>query len=215
MAPTSTRSSSSPFLTHLLLLFRATHPTTPPHPAHSPTHLPPRFCPRSAGEWGPTWPLVERLAPLMDSAGVRHPTTHPPTRPPHPPHPTTQPPTHSTRALSLTPCPDQPRPLSPGSVAAPCDSEISPRSVPQQPDIQPLSGPFHQTAEMPIAANHGRACLRTPGSFHAQVALYVSGCDHLMQHFKPVPSWTNVDYVVTGSGAESRNSPRQATTRVG
>lgn len=67
---------------------------------------------RSAGSWGPTWPLVERLAPLLDSAGV---------------------------------------------------------------------------------------------------ALYLSGCDHLMQHFKPVPSWTNVDYVVVGAGAFSNANVTSAT----
>lgn len=39
-----------------------------------------------------------------------------------------------------------------------------------------------------------------PYDKYLQVALYLSGCDHLMQHFKPVPSWTNVDYVVVGAG---------------
>ena len=56
----------------------------------------------SAGSWGPTWPLVERLVPMMESAGA---------------------------------------------------------------------------------------------------ALYVSGTDHLMQHFTAVPSWTNVDFIVIGNGA--------------
>jgi hypothetical protein len=56
----------------------------------------------SAGSWGPTWPLVERLVPMMETAGA---------------------------------------------------------------------------------------------------ALYVSGTDHLMQHFTAVPSWTNVDFIVIGNGA--------------
>ena len=56
----------------------------------------------SAGEWGPTWPLVTRLAPMLEAAGV---------------------------------------------------------------------------------------------------ALYMSGTDHLMQHFNPVPIYTNLDFVVMGNGA--------------
>lgn len=35
----------------------------------------------------------------------------------------------------------------------------------------------------------------------AGVALYIGGCDHLMQHFTPVPQWQNVDYIVVGNGA--------------
>jgi len=35
----------------------------------------------------------------------------------------------------------------------------------------------------------------------AGVSLYISGNDHLMQHFNPVPIWTNVDYIVVGNGA--------------
>ena len=35
----------------------------------------------------------------------------------------------------------------------------------------------------------------------AGVALYISGMDHLMQHFTPVPQWQNVDYIVVGNGA--------------
>jgi hypothetical protein len=35
----------------------------------------------------------------------------------------------------------------------------------------------------------------------AGVGLYVSGTDHLMQHFTAVPMWTNVDFVVVGNGA--------------
>lgn len=64
-------------------------PHPPPPPSDEPPPCPP--CPptpvpaRSAGVWGPTWPLVERLAPLMDSAGVRptRPTRPPPTQIPH------------------------------------------------------------------------------------------------------------------------------------
>ena len=35
----------------------------------------------------------------------------------------------------------------------------------------------------------------------AGVALYVAGCDQLMQHFNPVPVFTNLDFIVIGNGA--------------
>jgi len=46
----------------------------------------------------------------------------------------------------------------------------------------------------------------------AGVALYISGLDHLMQHFNPVPIYTNLDFVGVGNGAYAQ--PEGATAAI-